>query len=261
MLKILMFFIIVNTFIYSSTVNLRIAYEDKAQPPYYIGEGSAIPVKNPGISIEILKEVEKRIKNLKIEFVRYPWPRCLQNLKDNKVDGIFNSSYTSERAEAIGWYPTINGLRNGPVDSNKKIASISYYLYVNRDSKITWDGNRINGLKGSVGAMIGYSIVDDLKKMGYKVEEAISTELNLKKLIANRIEILALQEVTADSFIESNNSYSSIKKLEPALESKDYYLMLSDKFVKDNPKLSREIWDAIELVRKEKLDLLLKSYN
>ncbi len=261
MLKILLVFIAFSTFIYSNNIVLKVAYEDKAQPPYYIGEGSAIPKKTPGISIDIMKEVEKRIKNLKIEFVRYPWPRCLQNLKENKVDGIFNSSYTKERAETIGRYPTINGLRNGPVDSNKKIASISYYLYVNRDSKIMWDGNKILGLKGSVGAVIGYSIVDDLKKMGYKVEEAISTELNLKKLLANRIDVLALQEVTADSFIESNNTYSLVKKLEPAFESKDYYLMLSEKFIKNNPKLSKEIWDTIEIVRKEKLDLLMKNYK
>jgi hypothetical protein len=37
--------------------------------------------------------------------------------------------------------------------------------------------------------------------------------------------------------------------------------MLSDKFVKENQKLSKEIWDTIEIVRKEKLDSLMKAYE
>jgi len=59
-----------------------------------------------GITFELLKIVEAKI-GIKIVYEKYPWKRCLELLKDNKIDGAINSSFKKERLE-MGTYPMIS---------------------------------------------------------------------------------------------------------------------------------------------------------
>jgi len=100
-----------------------------------------------------------------------------------------------------------------------------------------------------------------LKKRGLAIQEAPSTEMNLKKLFMKRITAAALQDVTADNIIESHPSiYGMIKKIKPPLVTKPYYLMLSHKFVEQYPKLAQKIWDTIKIIRESEFDKIVLKY-
>lgn len=145
---------------------------------------------------------------------------------------------------------------------NQKNYNNFLLLYKREDNKIRWDGEKLYGLKGKIGAPLGYSIVDDLHKKGYKVDQAINTKNNIEKLSIGRIELAALQGVTADSIIKADSlKFSDIKRLEPPIASKSYFLMLSDNIVKNYPKLSRTIWENIEKIREDEFEKLVKKYN
>lgn len=245
----------------SANNEITIAYEDKEQPPYYMGNTTEVLTTNPGAAVEIVKMLEKRIPGLKITFVRYPWKRCLASLGNNTVDGIFNSSYKEERLE-IGWYPTIDKKHKGKPDIRRRLCTITYSLYTLKGVSTGWDGNKFNNFNGKITAPLGYSIIDDLKKMGVDVEEAPSTTNNLDKIINKRVEATALQDVTADSIIKKQkNKYTDIVKIAPALSNKHYYLMLSKKFVDQNPALAQMIWNEIANIREEQLEKLSARYN
>lgn len=256
---ILLSFLLVTLVSLANRVQLTIAYEDKEQPPYYLGDGSNIP-NNPGVAVEVVKMLEDYIDEISINLVRFPWSRCLVSLRNNNVEGIFNASYNKDRAMNIGWYPTKDGSRSGEVDIDRRLTTITYSFYKLRGSNITWDGESFTNLRGNIGAPLGYSVVNDLKRMGFNVEEAFSTEANMRKLVADRVAALALQDVTADKFIERRREFSQVEKMHPPLEAKPYYLMLSDEFVRNNPDLAQKIWDTIRIIREEKIDALYDKY-
>lgn len=226
-----------------------------------MGNTTQVLTESPGIAVEMIQMLPLQIAGLEVQLKRIPWARCKAELKSNKVDGIFNASYKKRRLK-LGWYPTIDGKHSGPVDPSKRITTISYSLYTLKKSDVQWNGQYISGVDGSIGAPLGYSIVNDLRQKGYKVDEAPSTRNNLDKLVLERIDILALQSVTADKIILSDPlKFQNVIKLIPPYATKPYYLMLSHNFVADNPKLSQEIWNAIRDIRNKKFDELVIKYT
>ena len=170
-------------------------------------------------------------------------PRYPQlNLTPTTTDGIFHASYR----EDIGVFPMLQG----KVDSSKAIMQSNYVIYKNINSALTWDGNTIRESTGKIGATLGYAIVDDLKKMGVEVEEALSQKQNLEKLIINRISAFAGIESMVDfQIIKNPKKFINVVKVTIPLKKKDYYLMLSKKFVKNNPQLSIAIWNKIRVLK------------
>ncbi len=246
---------VVSAFATAETV-FTVAYEDKIQFPYYMGEGPRVLEEKPGAAVELVQSLENHIPELKVELKRYPWKRCLSSLESGFVDGIFNASYKPER-ETIGAYPRVDG----EIDTSRRLTNIAYSIYARDSASLSWDGQRFSDLKGNIGAPAGYSIVGDLRKMGINVEEAHSTELNLKKVLAGRVSGAALQDVTGDYYLRvKQGQFSKIRKLEPPLKNKAYYLMISHQFKAQHPELSEQIWDTIAELRKNTLDDLAEKY-
>ena len=255
--------IMLSTVVFAQTVTITIAYENKEQPPYYMGNTEEVLAIKPGVAVEMVKLLESKIPGLKIKLVRAPWKRCTNDLGLNIYDGIFNASYSKERL-AIGWYPTLDNTRDGPVDTNKRITNITYSLYVPRESKIRWDGTKYIDLKEGeqLGAPEGYSIVNDLKNQGVSVLEVSGTINALNMITSNRLPGAVLQDVTADSIIMKDRlKYGSIIKFARPIVSKPYYLMLSNDFVEKNPELAKRIWEAIKEIRETQFTGLVEKYN
>ena len=234
---------------------LRVAYENKTQFPYYMGDTQKV-MSEPGAAVELVMLLEERVPGLRIEFRRFPWKRCLAMLKAGKVDAIFNASFNTARL-GIGEYPW----KDGKVDSSRRLTTISYYLYAWPDAPIEWDGSAFANTDIEIGAPLGYSIIADLEGLGVMVAKARSSMQNLRLLAARRVDAVALQSVTADFLLEENASeLVGIVRTEPALRTKPYYLMLSHQFKADNPELSEQIWDAVADLREERLEEIAQSY-
>ncbi|OHD19564.1 MAG: hypothetical protein A2086_14445 [Spirochaetes bacterium GWD1_27_9] len=251
-IEILLFSFLLN----AETVNLIFVYEDKQSFPDFIGNGDNINWDKPGVAVECMKLLEKKL-DIKITFKRFPWKRCLEvMLKDGKSDGVFTASYKKEREE-FGVYPKKNGL----IDESRKYNKTNYCFYKLKESKITWDGKEIKNLSKKIGAPLGYSIVDDLKGMGYTVETSSSTANNLKELSVGILDLVAAWETEGDYLIEKSPEFNkNIEKLNPPIISKNYYLMLSHQFVNKNPQLAEKIWDALAEIRQKDYPNIVKKY-
>ncbi|PPI83829.1 amino acid ABC transporter [Marinobacter maroccanus] len=234
---------------------LRVAYEDKTQFPYYMGDTEKVP-ENPGAAVELVKLLEERIPGLRIKFSRYPWKRCLAMLETGQVDGIFNASYNAARTR-IGEYPR----RDGQVDPTRRLTTISYHLYALPDTDLGWTGEAFEDPDLEIGAPLGYSIVSDLESLGVSVMKVRSSRQSLQLLTAGRVHAVALQSVTADFLLSRNaDQLAGIVRIDPPLKTKPYYLMLSREFKATNPELAELIWNAIGELREEKLEDLAQPY-
>lgn len=102
-----------------------------------------------------------------------------------------------------------------------------------------------------VGAQLSYSIVGVLQKMGYEVAERNGVATNLKLVKAGRLSAYAEIQDIADHELANNlEIFSGIEKLDPPLQSKAYYLLVSKKQAAGNPDLRERIFDAILDVKK-----------
>ena len=225
----------------ASSDTLKLVFSDVEVSPYQMGNGSAL-TNPPGIAVDIIVKAAKNLGHT-VHFIRVPNKRVLLTIKSGKADGAFIFSYKTER-EQYGRYP----MKNGKPDGDLRIASMSYYFYALRINDMTWDGKKLAGSSLKVGANSGYSIIGDLKKMGFKVEEAKTTQQNFQKLKSNRFGAVAAQSITADAFLKFEQN-TAVERLEPPLKTKDYFLMLSHQFYKKNSEKAKQLWQEVALAR------------
>lgn len=166
----------------------------------------------------------------------------------------FFSSFVRERLE-MGVYPG-----SGPTaDPALRIATISYSLYRSKGSAVGWDGSVFSGLSESIGAVLGYSVVGELKKMGVDVYEVGSAEQGFRMLAKEHLSGLVLQTITGNQMLKSPE-YSGFERVDPPIVSKDYYVMLSANFVKADPALAQKVWSTIASLREPMTSRVAEKY-
>lgn len=229
---------------YAEPISISIAYEEKSNPPYSTGDGWSIPTEKPGINVEVLKGLEKKL-NIRIEFSRYNWKRCLKMLESDEVNGIFEASFKPERM-SIGVYP----MKNGEPDPAKRLMRNSYVLYKLKNSQVEWDGKTFKNLTKPIGATASYSIVGDLKEMGVNVAEVYTQSDNLRILLGGRVDGVAELETMTDMLLKRNpDEYKNIVKVSPPIRTKDYYVIFSHQFAQKNLQAVESIWNELQRVR------------
>jgi len=238
--------------VFGSGLKLKMTYGNVDFFPYEVGDGQEA-ADPPGMAVEVIRQAGKEL-GIDIEFIREPSRRALASLSQGKVDGAFVYSFKTKRIE-FGQYP----MKNGKVDGNRRIASVSYYLYKPKGASIDWDGKNFSNVTKPIGFNRGFSIGKDIEEMGIPVSSTGSTGQNLKKLKAGRISAYAGFDVSTDGPVESGK-YGDIVKVPVPLASKDYFLMLSNQFIKKHPKTAEQLWDKIGEIRDGMLKKLAPKY-
>ncbi|WP_162200117.1 substrate-binding periplasmic protein [Kiloniella spongiae] len=226
--------------------SLKLCYENREQPPYYLGDSVIVPSQKQGIYIEILTKVAAQLE-IELSLVRRPWNRCLRLLELNEIDGVLGASFLEER-KAIGHYP----FKAGIIDQNARLAKKSYSLYVLKNHRFVWTGD-LSQIKGkSIGIPLGYAIGTKLNRVGVKVSEQPHTELLLEMLKHRRIEVIATLAEVGDFLIQKDPlRYKDIIKLSPNLQAKAYYLLFSHQYYDVNRDIAEAIWNLIPVYRPE----------
>ena len=222
-------------------LTLLFAYENKANPPYYLAEQEG---KGLGVTPDLLQRVGQRI-GFDVKFMRVPWLRALKLLEANKVDGVFHASFKVERL-AFGAYPMFHG----EVDEGRKVMQQSYVLYKPKGSPLAWDGVEFSALEGVIGVDAGYTIVKDLRKLGVEVQENSSTRANMEMLLKQRVAGVVALENMADAVLDAQGEeFQELVKVLLPIKTKAYHLMLSRGLVQQSPQLAEQIWNVARDIR------------
>ena len=238
---------------YAEPVEFRVAYEDKDTPDH-TGSDETVP-EDPGILVELVGQIQHRVPDLRISFLRRPWARCLTELESGAADAVFSSSFKPERLK-IGVYP----MKDGMGDRTYRIDTKSYSLFKLRDSPVDWDGSRLGNVKTEIAAMRGYAIVDDLKKMNVTVREVNNSESGFRMLLAGRVDGFAQLTEVGDYTLKKTPAFNGVVKLSPPLVVRDYYLQVSHPFQAKHPALTLTIWKTLADIRRTELDRLTTKY-
>lgn len=218
---------------------LVFCYEDKESFPWVMAEGQ-------GLNLTLLRGVGEALE-LDLRFVPVPWRRCLSGLGKGIYDGAFAASYLPERM-AYGVFPLD---ADGRVDEDKRLHAQAYLLYSRKDDPVGWNGNQFRQLRGVVGTLSGFSIVDFLKAHGAEVlESSRDPEALLYMLATRRIQAVAMQSQRAEHVLHRHPELAQV--IRPAslpLETKAYYLMLSHQLLEARPELASRIWLEVQRQR------------
>lgn len=199
----------------------------------------------PGLNNILLNIVEAK-SGVKFSVVSEPWKRCQEEMKIGAIDGMFAISFLAERQE-FGVYP----MRGSEPDVSKNLMMDGYSLYRRRgDDSVKWDGKELS-IKGAIGVQRGYSVNEQLQKLNAKIDSGTYlVDDNLRKLIAGRVDALALRTTEGDSVLATNREFNGkVEKLPIPLVEKPYYLIFSKQYVAVHGKQVQELWSMIERVR------------
>ncbi len=187
--------------------------------------------KAAGFEIEILKAVLGNM-NIKVEFKKYPWKRCLHELKSGKADGLVSMLKTNDR-EFYTYYPDTH-------------ISLSKTVLVTRtDTEISFDGSYGNLSEYSIGVIQGFGYGDTFDKADYLKKDAVTNaEMLIKKLLAGRNDIIAENLAVIEGFSKKMRVQDKIRFLAPPIHTQKLFVGFSKS--KGLKKLTNDFSIALE---------------
>lgn len=219
---------------------LHLCQDDVDVYPWHITNGQ-------GLSNLMLEMVSKRLGQ-PIEIESMPWKRCLALVEKNQMDGAVAASFRPERM-AIGAYPL-----SGPdkADASRRMSDETYVFFVRKDDPQApaWNGKQLGPISKPVAAQLGYSAVGLLRERGIAVDDSDKRpDLLLRKLLLGQVSAAVLNARQGEQLLKDPAFAGKIIRLEPPLQTREGYLLISHDFARQYPEVTRRVWDEIAKVR------------
>lgn len=208
-----------------------------------LGEGPRIHPDRPGTAIEILRLIARQHR-LSLDIRRYPWKRTLHMLANSEIDLLVYASFTPERA-AIGEYPMLGGVP----DPSRRFATLRYMTYRRKGEPVYALPGTISGTPGPVGVPGGYSVAALLRARGIRVDESQSTEVDLRKLAAGRVQAVVALEETAEAIIGRDPALGTAIESAGVIDTRHYFFVFSKKYRKTRPEMADAVWTSLARYR------------
>lgn len=184
-------------------------------PTAYIDNG-----KQSGILVDVINEAFRRA-GYTVQIKIMPWARCLSEVKEGNIDGIFSVYRTHERQEFLTY-------------ADEVLITQVQAFFVRKDSAISFDGdlNKLSDLRIGIINQTSYgSRLDSALEKGLfkRADSSNSASSNIQKLLHDRVDIIpSYRHVVLDS-ARSLGVAGTIKELSPAIESIPSYLAFTNK--------------------------------
>jgi len=224
-MKRIIFFVILSLF-FSVTANaeikeLTIATDD--WPPYEFKVGEPGNEYISGFSTEVIQAVLKKMNiGIKGKIVQYPWARAEKMVIDGEADMIFTAA-TSEKRAQITHYPTESLMES----------SWSFFIRKEDEGKLKYD--TFDDLKGKkIGVVRAYSYTPELWAFMEKeknFDEVVNDELNVKKLMAKRIDFIAMDFGNGMALLKKMGLADKVIVLKNPIKVASLYAIFSQKTI------------------------------
>ncbi len=218
-LKIFLLLIIsLFTFTLVAQKSLKIG-SDEWSPFHYAGKSNEVEGFTVDLVKETLKTMEVSINDHKI----YPWKRVLKMVFDGSLDAVFTTTKTAEREENC-YFPS------------ESLTDFSYVFFIRKEDKGKINFTSISDLSNQkIGIVNGFSYTKEFMEFikNEKAVEAVDTgNLNIKKLLKKRVDIIVMPRRVGIKLLEELDTNKKILMLETPLDVSHLYMMFSKKTMK-----------------------------
>lgn len=223
--KIIMFLTMFAILSATSTYASEVTVLTEQMPPYnHSDQNNNITGFSTEIVKEILKRADIKIAGGKIKI--YPWARAYKMTERNKNTLLYSMTRSEKRENRFKWV--------GPIASR----TIWFWKLKKRDDISVKSIEDIKNYR--IGAVSEFSSAKYMQDLGFHLDFCNNEEINFKKLLANRFDILtALELAAAYHMNKQKRSFNDLEKLVKLDDRYDYYLAL-------NINTSDEIVDALQ---------------
>jgi len=233
-----------------------VCHERQPFPPYFTMTSEDAAQKVVGVLPDILTQAGLAV-GVTPKYVGFPWKRCLELLKENKVDAIFPSIYQKKR-EVLGRYPMIHGKE----DRSRSLATVSYSVFTSRDNPVQWDGAFSQEQIPTIGAPLGYVVVQSLKeKHNLKANTQFLALRGLQLVALKRLNGYVVEKLGGERLLGLEGLKDKVIALDPPFEKHYWHVMISHQFYFEFPELAAAIWDQVKVQRNENFSSLVKMHS
>lgn len=188
-------------------------------PPYIYSNLSRPPT---GVAVEIVETALGRMKT-PIIYKYAPFQRSLAYMEHGQADALFTIRKTPERELNYHFSPL-------------PLLTQDIVVFVRRDSPIHFTGNLHELSTYSIGVVQHASYGADFDKMAKsrrfdKLEIATSHEMNFRKLLANRMDIVLCSRKVGLEILKTLSSVEKVKTIGPPIGSYKSYIIFNKKTV------------------------------
>ena len=164
-----------------------------------------------GLGADIAEEIGNTLGHTVI-IQLYPWKRAQHMVETGKADVLIAPYKTPERELFMDF--TANHFYTDTM-----------VFYVKSDSDITWNGNFSSVSSRRIGVVLGWSYGDDFgsARANLKIDTAPNISMNFKKLLAGRVDILAVNIRNAMPAIAELGYEGSVKYILPPIKRTNCY--------------------------------------
>jgi len=181
-------------------------------PPYF-----DVNLPEGGVLTDLIRTAFKR-SEMALNVTWFPFERAEKYAKLSlKFDGIYSLWYTDERAK---W-----AYYSDPILPN----SLGFFIHKDSDMSAYWNMTYLKASAQKIGVVRGYLNPEELENADLNEVVANSDRLNLEALLWQRVDLIVIDKMVAESLI---NTYFSAQKdsfvwLDPPLEYKMQYLAIA----------------------------------
>ncbi len=193
-----------------------------------------------------LFQMAQKKLNLPMLIEPLPWKRCLRDVSLGLKDGAIDASFNEERAA----YASFPGMAQGKLDISRRLRNGAYALYRVRGTKADWNGKQFLNLTGPVAVQIGYSVIQDINKLGIATDETPGgAEVVMRKLLAGRSQLAALISEEGDHLLQSQEFAEKIERLPLPIVEKPYFLIVNTGFYHAHTAQIEQLWTTLAKLR------------
>jgi polar amino acid transport system substrate-binding protein len=225
----------------AGAVELRLVYIDQDASPYLAGAGTTVPA-HPGIAVELVQRAVGQIGG-SLQLTRLPARRMMEEVKAGRQDGILGFRHSEERARNL-----VFPLRNGQPDGTRHAARLAHSLYRRQGDVITWDGQRIGGLRVPVAVSGTQLISEAMQAQGVEIIRIESSGQMFGMLALGRVDAVVVLDILGDRQMAEQGT-GRVEKLTPPVLIEDFHVPVSPRFYAANRDFTERLWNMIGELR------------
>ena len=232
---------------------VSICMENLAFEPLITGNDE-VNFNNPGLAIEIALQAAKKT-NIKLNFTRRPWARCLNLVAKGKINALLPSVLTETRALTYQF----------PANQNDYLVLSPYHIFYSKDSQhsafyeaLTKASNKgqltVPELNYGITASYGYVANDLLADLGLLSNHYYNADIGLTMVAKNKLDGYVLMKTIGQQKLDQLALKEQLKITEQPLLSEKLYIVFNKEFYENNSQLIKSFWQQLRIARIDKLD-------
>lgn len=218
---------------------VRIAYHDGEVAPFFLGNGRSVIPKDPGLAIAWNNNaLHQSGCHPEMRLIRLPARRLDHDIFAGSLDIALGLAPSAERLKYVQ-FP----LRDGRPDNRYAIGIARFFLYTPKPAAIRWSEKKTLPLGTVVGVVMGQLPERMAMDRGWTIDTTHDMESNLHKLSLGRVNVVLAPETAVAAWLKTNGN--SIQKLEPPVETLEFYAPVSQAFLRRYPEFVQRYWRNI----------------